>query len=81
MCVIFSPVHADVDECAAGIAVCPRFRKCINTFGSYICKCHDGYDLQYISGKYQCIGTVIVVPSQGQNLTQELTLAFEVLIY
>lgn len=49
---------ADVDECAAGIAVCPRFRKCINTFGSYICKCHEGFDLQYINGKYQCIGTV-----------------------
>ncbi|XP_061686636.1 nephronectin a isoform X2 [Syngnathoides biaculeatus] len=45
----------DVDECAAGTAVCPRFRKCINTFGSYICKCHDGFDLQYINGKYQCI--------------------------
>nr|XP_055060502.1 nephronectin a isoform X3 [Misgurnus anguillicaudatus] len=44
----------DVDECAAGLAVCPRFRKCINTFGSYICKCHDGFDLQYINGKYQC---------------------------
>ncbi|XP_046901746.1 LOW QUALITY PROTEIN: nephronectin a [Hypomesus transpacificus] len=45
----------DVDECAAGLAVCPRFRKCLNTFGSYICKCHDGFDLQYINGKYQCI--------------------------
>uniref|UniRef100_UPI003AAA2326 nephronectin-like n=1 Tax=Centroberyx gerrardi TaxID=166262 RepID=UPI003AAA2326 len=44
-----------VDECATGIAVCPRFRKCINTFGSYICKCHEGFDLQYINGKYQCI--------------------------
>ncbi|XP_061839880.1 nephronectin a isoform X6 [Nerophis lumbriciformis] len=45
----------DVDECATGLAVCPRCRKCINTFGSYICKCHDGFDLQYIKGKYQCI--------------------------
>lgn len=48
---------ADVDECATGIAVCPRFRKCVNTFGSYICKCHEGFDLQYINGKYQCLGT------------------------
>lgn len=47
---------SDVDECATGRGVCPRFRKCINTFGSYICKCHDGFDLQYINGKYQCIG-------------------------
>ncbi|XP_054634692.1 nephronectin a isoform X1 [Dunckerocampus dactyliophorus] len=45
----------DVDECATGLAVCPRCRKCINTFGSYICKCHDGFDLQYVNGKHQCI--------------------------
>uniref|UniRef100_H3DKZ8 Nephronectin a n=1 Tax=Tetraodon nigroviridis TaxID=99883 RepID=H3DKZ8_TETNG len=45
----------DVDECATGIAVCPRFRKCVNTFGSYVCKCHEGFDLQYINGKYQCL--------------------------
>lgn len=55
-CVCF----ADVDECATGHAVCPRFRKCINTFGSYICKCHDGFDLQYINGKFQCTGKLVV---------------------
>ncbi|XP_018409991.1 PREDICTED: nephronectin isoform X1 [Nanorana parkeri] len=45
---------ADVDECATGKAVCPRFRKCVNTFGSYICKCYPGYDLIHAHGKYQC---------------------------
>ncbi|KAA0721983.1 Nephronectin Preosteoblast EGF-like repeat protein with MAM domain [Triplophysa tibetana] len=55
----------DVDECATGHAVCPRFRKCINTFGSYICKCHDGFDLQYINGKYQC--TDVNECSSGQH--------------
>uniref|UniRef100_A0A674A5W4 Nephronectin a n=1 Tax=Salmo trutta TaxID=8032 RepID=A0A674A5W4_SALTR len=45
----------DVDECATGMATCPRFRQCINTFGSYICRCHEGFDLQYINGKYQCL--------------------------
>lgn len=45
----------DVDECAAGRVVCPRFRKCINTFGSYFCKCHDGFELRYYDGKYRCI--------------------------
>ncbi|XP_071975154.1 nephronectin isoform X4 [Engystomops pustulosus] len=44
----------DVDECATGKAVCPRFRKCVNTFGSYICKCYPGYDLIHAHGKYQC---------------------------
>ncbi|XP_051892978.1 nephronectin a isoform X2 [Pristis pectinata] len=45
----------DVDECASGRAVCPRFRKCINTFGSYFCKCYDGFDLRYYDGKYRCL--------------------------
>uniref|UniRef100_A0A8C5LKN1 Nephronectin n=1 Tax=Leptobrachium leishanense TaxID=445787 RepID=A0A8C5LKN1_9ANUR len=44
----------DVDECATGKTLCPRFRKCVNTFGSYICKCHTGYDLIHSAGKYQC---------------------------
>ncbi|KAG9269378.1 nephronectin-like [Astyanax mexicanus] len=44
----------DIDECATGEARCPRFRKCVNTFGSYICKCHKGFELRYVNGKYQC---------------------------
>ncbi|KAG9480279.1 hypothetical protein GDO78_011997 [Eleutherodactylus coqui] len=44
----------DVDECTTGKAMCPRFRKCVNTFGSYICKCYPGYDLIHAHGKYQC---------------------------
>ncbi|XP_036372963.1 nephronectin a isoform X1 [Megalops cyprinoides] len=56
----------DVDECATGRAVCPRFRKCINTFGSYICKCHEGFKLQYINGKYQCIDVNECTSAQHQ---------------
>ncbi|NXP17925.1 NPNT protein, partial [Scytalopus superciliaris] len=44
----------DIDECATGRVMCPRFRHCVNTFGSYICRCHQGFDLIYIGGKYQC---------------------------
>ncbi|XP_051518402.1 nephronectin [Myxocyprinus asiaticus] len=44
----------DVDECVSGQAQCPRFRKCVNTFGSYICRCHDGFELRHINGKYHC---------------------------
>ncbi|XP_060793796.1 nephronectin [Neoarius graeffei] len=45
----------DIDECAMGVAKCPRFRTCVNTFGSYICRCHKGFELRYINGKYHCI--------------------------
>ncbi|XP_010017549.1 PREDICTED: nephronectin, partial [Nestor notabilis] len=44
----------DIDECATGRVICPQFRHCVNTFGSYICRCHKGFDLMYIGGKYQC---------------------------
>ncbi|XP_060042283.1 nephronectin isoform X2 [Erinaceus europaeus] len=55
----------DIDECALGRASCPPFRQCVNTFGSYVCKCQDGLDLVYIGGKYQChdIPRVLVEPS------------------
>ncbi|KAK4818382.1 hypothetical protein QYF61_012061 [Mycteria americana] len=46
--------YEDIDECATGRVICPRFRHCVNTFGSYICRCHKGFDLMYIGGKYQC---------------------------
>ncbi|XP_073795584.1 nephronectin isoform X2 [Danio rerio] len=44
----------DVDECVSGLASCPRFRKCVNTFGSYVCRCHEGFHLQHFNGKYHC---------------------------
>ncbi|XP_041842132.1 nephronectin-like isoform X2 [Melanotaenia boesemani] len=45
----------DIDECVSGGGVCPRRRKCVNTFGSFICKCHLGFRLMYINGRYTCI--------------------------
>ncbi|XP_070785544.1 nephronectin-like [Enoplosus armatus] len=45
----------DVDECVLGGGVCPRRRKCVNTFGSFVCKCHLGFKLTYINGRYSCI--------------------------
>ncbi|XP_043088466.1 LOW QUALITY PROTEIN: nephronectin [Puntigrus tetrazona] len=44
----------DVDECVTGQASCPRLRKCVNTFGSYVCRCHEGFELRHINGKYSC---------------------------
>ncbi|XP_036126082.1 epidermal growth factor-like protein 6 [Molossus molossus] len=48
-------VCIDVNECASGKAVCPYNRRCVNTFGSYYCKCHVGFELKYISGRYDCV--------------------------
>ncbi|XP_067264627.1 epidermal growth factor-like protein 6 isoform X3 [Chanodichthys erythropterus] len=45
----------DIDECATGKNQCPFNRQCINTFGSYYCKCQEGYDLKYVNGKYDCV--------------------------
>ncbi|XP_052462978.1 epidermal growth factor-like protein 6 isoform X1 [Carassius gibelio] len=45
----------DIDECVTGKNQCPFNRQCTNTFGSYYCKCQTGYDLKYVSGKYDCV--------------------------
>ncbi|OCT92398.1 hypothetical protein XELAEV_18015457mg [Xenopus laevis] len=45
----------DIDECAVGKASCPINRRCVNTFGSYYCKCQIGYELKYVNGRYDCI--------------------------
>uniref|UniRef100_A0A3P9HSZ3 EGF-like-domain, multiple 6 n=1 Tax=Oryzias latipes TaxID=8090 RepID=A0A3P9HSZ3_ORYLA len=45
----------DIDECITGKNLCPYNRQCVNTFGSYYCKCQDGYDLKYMNGKYDCL--------------------------
>ncbi|KAM9669276.1 epidermal growth factor-like protein 6 isoform 1-T1 [Dama dama] len=45
----------DIDECVSDKAFCPYNRRCVNTFGSYYCKCHVGFELKYISGWYDCV--------------------------
>ncbi|XP_043852353.1 epidermal growth factor-like protein 6 isoform X2 [Dromiciops gliroides] len=45
----------DVDECLSGKVLCPYNRRCVNTFGSYYCKCHIGFELKYINGRYDCV--------------------------
>nr|XP_033805563.1 epidermal growth factor-like protein 6 isoform X1 [Geotrypetes seraphini] len=47
----------DIDECSVGKAICPFNRRCVNTFGSYYCKCQIGYELKYVNGRYDCIDT------------------------
>ncbi|XP_028739379.1 epidermal growth factor-like protein 6 isoform X1 [Peromyscus leucopus] len=48
-------VCLDIDECASKKAVCPYNRRCVNTFGSYYCKCHIGFELKYVSRRYDCV--------------------------
>ncbi|KAM6955043.1 epidermal growth factor-like protein 6 [Lycodopsis pacificus] len=45
----------DIDECVTGNNLCPYDRQCVNTFGSYFCKCQNGHDLKYVDGKYDCV--------------------------
>lgn len=49
---------SDIDECVTGKNLCPYDRQCVNTFGSYFCKCQEGFDLKYVEGKYDCVGEV-----------------------
>uniref|UniRef100_A0A8C8S0Q1 EGF like domain multiple 6 n=1 Tax=Pelusios castaneus TaxID=367368 RepID=A0A8C8S0Q1_9SAUR len=56
----------DIDECSTGKAICSYNRRCVNTFGSYYCKCQIGYELKYVSGHYDCV----VIP---ENLVKEVT--------
>ncbi|XP_023682249.1 epidermal growth factor-like protein 6 isoform X1 [Paramormyrops kingsleyae] len=44
----------DIDECTSMKNPCPYNRRCVNTFGSYFCKCQIGFDLKYVNGKYDC---------------------------
>lgn len=60
-------LSSDIDECVAGKNLCPYNRQCVNTFGSYFCKCQEGYDLKYVDGKYDCVGKVYKV-SRGSRL-------------
>lgn len=56
---------SDIDECVTGKNLCPYNRQCVNTFGSYFCKCQEGYDLKYVDGKYDCVGKLYKVMGGG----------------
>ena len=61
------PFPSDIDECVTGKNLCPYNRQCVNTFGSYYCKCQEGYDLKYVDGKYDCVGKVYAFTT-GKNI-------------
>ncbi|KAK2899467.1 hypothetical protein Q8A73_012596 [Channa argus] len=55
----------DINECISGGGGCPHRRKCVNTFGSFVCKCHLGFKLTYINGRYTCIGHSVVLLTES----------------
>lgn len=67
----------DIDECVTGKNLCPYNRQCVNTFGSYYCKCQDGYDLKYVDGKYDCVGKVYEFIT-GKHLWSSLLLKVQI---
>ena len=38
-------LYLDINECSMRIHECPYPSKCINTPGSYMCKCPEGYNM------------------------------------
>uniref|UniRef100_A0A3B4WAH1 EGF-like domain-containing protein n=1 Tax=Seriola lalandi dorsalis TaxID=1841481 RepID=A0A3B4WAH1_SERLL len=38
-----SSLCLDVDECLLGLIQCPNFSNCLNTVGSFVCECQEGY--------------------------------------
>lgn len=59
MCIIFYP---DVDECNENNALCGQL--CINTNGTYMCACNDGYFLR--SDGQTCNGNIIMQSTTKQ---------------
>ena len=43
----------DINECTSRIDICPTVSTCINTNGSYHCKCNEGY---FQTSDYVCTG-------------------------
>jgi len=62
----------DVDECAVAAAgstvLCHALAECVNTAGSFVCHCPDGY---FGDGKEACVGTpYLLLSSLGLSDTK-----------
>lgn len=54
----FKTLHfPDEDECKQGKDNCPDHSACVNTFGSFMCICCNGYE---DDGNGICVGEVLM---------------------
>uniref|UniRef100_A0A2C9LZA2 EGF-like domain-containing protein n=1 Tax=Biomphalaria glabrata TaxID=6526 RepID=A0A2C9LZA2_BIOGL len=49
----------DVDECTSGLLQCTSTEKCMNTYGSALCQCIDGYTRVGDGCQGQCFCLII----------------------
>ena len=69
MFIIDYSILSDINECSDGTHNCEQV--CDNTYGSYNCRCLDGYELQ--NDSYSCAGTeanVIAFTQYKQSQTR-----------
>ncbi|XP_071846559.1 uncharacterized protein [Apostichopus japonicus] len=45
----------DIDECSDGQTRCPTGRRCVNTYGNYMCLCPKGNHYAYVDGSLECV--------------------------
>uniref|UniRef100_A0A4X2K5G3 Nephronectin n=1 Tax=Vombatus ursinus TaxID=29139 RepID=A0A4X2K5G3_VOMUR len=58
----------DIDECSLGQYQCSNFARCYNVYGSYKCKCRDGYRGDGINCIY--IPKVMIEPSKPVHVSE-----------
>ena len=55
--------HTDINECTEGGHNCSRTQCCVDTIGSYVCQCREGFEPT--NNGLDCVGTYTSV---GFNL-------------
>ena len=55
--VFFHPIFPDDDECELGIHNCAINSQCMNTRGSFVCRCMPGF----FANLEQCLGKLVLL--------------------
>lgn len=62
---VFFPEFLDIDECEES-GLCGHNARCVNTEGSYMCYCNDGYKLENGERSFHQDGNI--VSCKGESL-------------